>query len=94
MHDDTLVFMPITPFFDGDTIELTLIEAYDLLGNPTTDIDLGFFIFDFSAPYLVANYPPDGEFLSLPVPDFIMTIRDDLSGIDETSFSITVNGTP
>ncbi|MHA2022335.1 MAG: Ig-like domain-containing protein, partial [Candidatus Thorarchaeota archaeon] len=93
VRGDTLVFMPVTPFFDGDTVLVELIEAFDYMGNETSEIDLGFFIFDFSPPYLVSHSPADGEFISTLVP-LSLAISDDLSGVDETSLAMSVNGTP
>ncbi|MBN1755930.1 gliding motility-associated C-terminal domain-containing protein [bacterium] len=93
-EDDLLTFIPEPYFEDGMTIHVHLLAAEDSIGN-TLETDLEWeFIMDLSPPAAWELTPAGGSVVSEPSPSISFRIVDILSGLAESSVTLTVAGTP
>ena len=78
---DTLRFTPTTPFRNGDTVRVALLEAQDNLGNPlSSPLSYDFYI-DLDYPFISYHTPPTGAIVRWTHPDVGVVIRDTTSGM-------------
>ncbi len=89
---DSLIFTPPGPFADCDTIELSVIEAVDSVGNSLSGSYDWWFVSDQSAPVLNDVDPPPGSLISEASPTIEIFATDSLSGVDPLSLSISIDG--
>jgi len=89
---DSLIFTPTAPFADGDTIDLSVLEAYDSLGNALSGVFTWQFIIDLSPPVVADIDPAPGTYVSDASPTIQILMEDSISGINPTSFAIRVDG--
>ncbi len=98
LSDSILTFRPSTPFRNGDTVRAVFLEASDTLGCPIVG-DTCLFVVDLQPPVFYDIFPPPETVLSDPEVAVSVSIYDSIAGvrwswIDETNFSVTVNGFP
>ncbi len=94
VRNDTAFYTPATPFSDGEVVVVQVVHATDSLGNTTTGGDIWSFTVDLSPPVWYNTDPPPGSFISDPAPLVSLWFVDSVSGVDPTTFAITVEGTP
>ncbi|RKZ34365.1 hypothetical protein DRQ33_02310, partial [bacterium] len=94
MNGDTAMYNPAVPFGDGEEITVQVVHATDSLGNTTTGGDIWTFIVDLSPPVWFDTDPLPESFLSSPSPIVQLYFADSTSGVNPTSFEITVEGSP
>ncbi|MCD6501571.1 gliding motility-associated C-terminal domain-containing protein [bacterium] len=89
--DTILSYTPLSPWRDGDTVEVQLLRAPDSLDNPVAPISYSFYM-DLSPPELYSISPSSGD----TIPSRGSTIRAGLtdrgSGLDTSSIYFTVDG--
>ncbi|RKZ35011.1 hypothetical protein DRQ33_00870 [bacterium] len=91
--DPYLEFIPDPSFSDGDTIDICLLSAEDMYGNPLTGDSLCWtFFVDISPPYISTAFPPDDTILFSEDIEIQFEIVDWLSAPDSNSIQIYVNG--
>ncbi len=87
--NDTLFFSPGLPLTDGDTITVQILELSDIFGNtissPSYEI-----IVDRSPPNASIS-PSDGDIILDPQPLTSFCLWDDISGLDTSSITLTLN---
>ena len=88
---DTLFIFPHIPVADGDTITVRFERVEDILGNDGGPMDFQIII-DRSPPEIWDRIPAIGGYVGLPDPVISFRIGDALSGIDEDSIVVTVDG--
>ncbi|MCK5832410.1 gliding motility-associated C-terminal domain-containing protein [bacterium] len=76
---------------DGDTILVRFERIEDLLGNNSAPLDFQIII-DKSPPYVWDKIPSDSAYVGLSAPQISFRLSDSLSGIDEDSIAIFVDG--
>ena len=90
----TLIFNPLPPFLDGDTIEACVIAAMDTLENPLESVVCVEFFMDLS-PYVAYNFvPADSDTVYTRVPLISVVAVDSITGIADSSIVLTVDGVP
>ncbi len=88
-HDDTLRFSPSSPWSDGDTVDVVLLSADDVLGTPSPDLPLSWsFVVDLSPPYVVSVEPPPTAGFSVPDTTIKVILRDELAGVNPFSINL------
>ncbi len=87
----TLTIFPDIPVADGDTIIVRFEQITDMLGNNGGPIDFEIIV-DRSPPIIWDRIPPDGGYVGLAAPTISMRIGDDISGIDEDSIVVNIDG--
>jgi len=90
-RNDTLIYYPAQPFEDNQTVDVCLIEASDIHGNPLRHEVCWSFTMDFSPPWFELLEPkefmvPDNQ------QDVVIAIGDSASGVDENSIEFRVVG--
>ena len=91
--NDTLIFVPPTPWGDGDTIDVCIAHIEDSLGNPMPEPYCWSFIMDEVPPSLVFNFPPDGAIYPMQWAGLFEGHFVDLgSGLDTSSFFVVLCG--
>ncbi|MGB9561600.1 MAG: hypothetical protein ACPL6C_02185, partial [bacterium] len=89
---DTLVFTPSRQWVDGEVVHVRLTQANDNLGNPLENpLDYTFTI-DTAPPVVSSITPVPGSIINSPTPIISVTLVDSLSGINEGSLGLYVNG--
>ncbi|HHS51049.1 MAG TPA: hypothetical protein ENN07_08040, partial [candidate division Zixibacteria bacterium] len=91
LSGDTLFFFPDIPVADGETLTVRFGRVKDTFGNDGAPIEFEIVI-DQSPPRVWDRIPPDGGFAGVPAPTVSFRIADDLSGLNEASIRITLNG--
>ncbi len=94
--NDTLIFDPANPadfWHDGDSVEICLVEAADLLGNTLGDIYCWWWRMDLSPPVFWGEEPYDGELLADSLAPISINVWDSLSGIDPSCVEMTIYDT-
>ena len=90
--EDSVAIYPYHSFGDGDTIRIEVVNLLDTLEhNIVGETEYEFYV-DLSPPTLEYAYPADGETIPSARPDFIFIPRDNLSGMDWGSVTLTING--
>ncbi|HHS49914.1 MAG TPA: hypothetical protein ENN07_02245 [candidate division Zixibacteria bacterium] len=90
---DTVIFLPPEPFAHFDTVEIVLNELRDLAGNSLEDAPLSWeFYIDTEPPEIIDISPPAG-IITTTMDEVSVLVRDIPSGIDESFFAVSVNGT-
>ncbi len=93
-ENDTLRFVPPSPWSHGSYIWGSLYYAEDILGNPIGDrVRFGFYI-DLEGPEIVSVSPPEFSLLADTLREVRIRIEDNPAGLDPSSVQITVNGFP
>ncbi|MFP4458209.1 MAG: gliding motility-associated C-terminal domain-containing protein [Candidatus Zixiibacteriota bacterium] len=93
--DSILIFEPVDitdAFADAETISVCLLEAADVLGNPMEDSLCWYFMMDLSAPDIWEPYPLPDTILNDSLATISIRIHDSLSGLDESSIYIEIEG--
>ena len=94
-NGDTVSFLPMIEYPDGDTIEYTIEAVSDARGTPSPDVPFsGYFVIDYSEPYVETVSPGDGDTLPVGTVDIVFNLRDDISGIDSSSPNFTFDSSP
>jgi len=92
--NDSLTFIPTTPFTHGDTIQVAVLNASDSLGNALSGTFEWWFLSDQAPPVLLDIIPAPGSILSEASPLIQILTIDSLSGENPTKFHIRLDGTP
>jgi len=82
---DTLTFDPATSadfWLDGDSVEICVVEASDMLGNTLADVYCWWWLMDLSPPVFWGEAPYDGELLADSLAPFSIYVADSLSGLN------------
>jgi len=82
-----LLFVPSTPFENGDTVAFSVPSAVDIF-SCEDEMDVCRFIVDTEPPYVVSTYPEEAETLRVPPDSIVFVIADDIAGIDASSVSV------
>ncbi|MCK5833132.1 gliding motility-associated C-terminal domain-containing protein [bacterium] len=89
-RNDSLIYMPSSGPFDGDTVTVCA-TASDLLGNPADDYSCVTYFIDYATPVVASIAPiPYGAIGAGTT--FSISIADSGSGIDVASLTLWVNG--
>ncbi|MCD6097488.1 gliding motility-associated C-terminal domain-containing protein [bacterium] len=94
VDDSLLVFTPDIPFEDNDTVDVSLIRADDILGNPLSSSVLWRYFVDRQPPVYSAESPIDGGISTDSLQIISIVITDSGSGVDESTITVIINGTP
>ncbi|MBN2541881.1 gliding motility-associated C-terminal domain-containing protein [bacterium] len=94
MISDTLIFCLSTPWSDNEIVTVELVSADDVYGNDLQNPLTWLFMVDLSPPVYFDWNPLDGEIITDPYQEIIVSITDSLSGVDDTSIILTVDGIP
>ncbi|MBN2541892.1 gliding motility-associated C-terminal domain-containing protein [bacterium] len=94
MISDTVVFCQSLPWTDAETVDVRLVSASDIYGNEIRNPLEWSFIVDLSPPDYFGFDPAEGEIISDPYHEIMLTIIDSLSGVDDTSIIVFVNDRP
>ncbi|MFP4458700.1 MAG: gliding motility-associated C-terminal domain-containing protein [Candidatus Zixiibacteriota bacterium] len=89
--NDTLIYIPSSPWEDGDTVIVDIINVSDIAGNSASEMGILNFIVDLSTPYINTN-PEHGETVYMRQPALSFTIDDDIAGVDSTSLTLFIMG--
>jgi len=89
--NDTLYYYPATPFVDAQIVLVCLVEADDKLGNELSDTVCWSFTMDFSPPWTNILEPTE-EMVRDREQDIVISVGDEISGVDSTTVTIWVNG--
>jgi len=77
---DTIYYMPIAEWVDGDTIKFSLLSASDISGNAVSSLPIsGSTVIDSSYPKIWGNIPADGDTVRDLFPTITAFIKDDYS---------------
>jgi len=91
-RNDSIIYIPTTPFADGMTVNVCLTEVSDLLGNAlTAPVCVTFFI-DYSPPYVELLSPQDGGMVRDRTQDIVILLIDQPAGIDSAALVFTLDG--
>ncbi len=90
---DTLIYVPNPPFVDGQVVNVCLIAADDMLGNPLTEQVCWSFTMDFTPPWSQLDAPA-ADMVRDRQQDIVITVGDSISGVDPHSITIAVNNIP
>ncbi|MCD6502039.1 choice-of-anchor D domain-containing protein, partial [bacterium] len=92
--DDTLiVYNPLEPFANGDTVHVCLASAADSCGAIFDNIPLCWdFYIDLSPPMPFDISPADGAVIQDSLPTISIFLFDSLSGIDTATIALFVDG--
>ncbi|GEM_PF-2508215 len=87
---DSLFFTPISPWINGDTIELCLVDAADSFGVHIEDTVCVVFVVDL-APPVFADPTPTGAIAEI-APSIRLRLWDEIAGLDSDSIEMTIDG--
>ncbi len=90
---NVLEYTPVVPFAHGDVVEARLNNVQDKVGNLMADYEWSFTV-DLEAPAASNENPADGSYSNRVRQPISLTLEDALSGIDESTIVMEVNGTP
>lgn len=90
-ENDTLLLQPGIALTDGDTFDIEFTHVEDMLGNIASGENWEFVV-DQSPPFVFNAEPPEGGFVGVPDPNISFQIEDLISGLNEDSISIEVDG--
>ncbi len=92
VDDSLIIFTPSEPWADGTIVRCRIEDVADILGNNIeTDHAWGFTV-DLSGPEIRRTFPMNLQLVVDTTADISLWFRDDISGIDESSISISVDG--
>ncbi|MGB9561727.1 MAG: Ig-like domain-containing protein, partial [bacterium] len=90
---DTLIFTPSSDWVNGDSVEIELVSAYDIAGNPLSGAPLRwYFRVDRRPPILWGASPPNLTIISNPSQLVSFFIYDSISGVDSSSVMVRARG--
>ncbi|MBN2543833.1 gliding motility-associated C-terminal domain-containing protein [bacterium] len=89
--DLLLIFTPSEWFVNGELIEINLLAAEDVFGNPMARTYYWSFTMDLAPPIFV-GYSPTDDTLRSATPEIRFEILDSISGVDPFTLQITING--
>ncbi|MFP4459091.1 MAG: gliding motility-associated C-terminal domain-containing protein [Candidatus Zixiibacteriota bacterium] len=90
---DSLVWTPPADWLDGDIVNVSLLAAEDSLGNELYEAPIEWmFTIDLTPPVITGLMPPPDTMLTTLCPIIDFDIGDMLSGLDESSLYIVING--
>ncbi|MCK5832063.1 hypothetical protein KAH81_00165, partial [bacterium] len=93
IRGDSIIYTPPVAYSHLDTIEINLIEIRDLVGNDLTGGSLNWsFIIDSEPPSLMSVAPPGNSVVGTMFSTISLVLYDSPSGVDETSFFLSING--
>ena len=90
--NDTLYFVPSTPFSDGEEISVSVVSAADMLGNNIAEPMNYVFFMDYSPPVLVLSAPADSSLVVDNQQDIVIDITDAPAGVDSSSVIVVIDG--
>ncbi len=90
LGDTLLYFIPSAWFSDGDTVDVTVVRVADTFGNVATNPLRCRFVVDESPPAISECEPPMYSSCRDLVPTILMPICDSISGVDSTTFVVTI----
>ncbi|MBN1755677.1 hypothetical protein JW877_05625 [bacterium] len=93
-ENDTLVYTPIVPWDDGDTINFEITAADDYAGNTLEGPAAWSFIIDLSPPEVLDYDPPAWAMLSDSTPVITIQLEDLIAGVDPSSIVLNIGGIP
>ncbi len=93
---DTLIFEPLTDFFNNETVRVALRSAFDTAGCPIFS-EVCSFVVDLQEPVLANFYPPPETTMNTVDFQISLDIFDNIAGVrwddvDVDNFSLTING--
>ncbi|MBN2542510.1 T9SS type A sorting domain-containing protein [bacterium] len=90
---DTLI-LDIPDIFLRHTMKtkFTFFGLMDIYGCSAPDTIQDSFIVDLEGPYVSSVFPNEGDVVTDSLQPISIVIKDDLSGVDETGSSLTING--
>ncbi|MBN1756155.1 hypothetical protein JW877_08095, partial [bacterium] len=94
--DSLLIFAPPEGFwtpYDGDSVHVELLRADDIHGAPLEDPLIWHFWVDYSPPVFWNILPPPDTTITTPAPMISINLYDSLSGLDQDSLLMVINGT-
>lgn len=90
---DSLLFYPDPPFVDAETVCVCLDSADDYLGNHLRDVICWTFYMDLSTPVATFDQPGTGVgYVQSTQPIIVVSVDDSLSGVDESTIILEVEG--
>ncbi len=84
-HNDTLIFQPSSPYSDGDTVQICLLNIETTVGDPLSETVCTRFLVDLSPPVVVLSVPGDGDVVNFRKKLCAWLIIDSVSGKIDTS---------
>ncbi|MBN2543673.1 gliding motility-associated C-terminal domain-containing protein [bacterium] len=91
-YHDTLRFVPLEPWEDGEMVAGSLFACQDIYGNPLTAISYFNFLVDLSPPFFRNLEPAPEAFIDSLTPVVSLEIHDSFSTVAESSILIEING--
>ncbi|MBN2544087.1 gliding motility-associated C-terminal domain-containing protein [bacterium] len=92
---NVLTFTPVSvTFFNEEEINVSLVQAEDLLGNPMWDTLSWSFFVDLEAPACSLLFPRQGEMVVNLQTEIHLELDDNFSGVDASSIELTIEGDP
>jgi len=86
LYGDTLIFTPSTPWLDGQEVNFSLAQVFDIAGNGLTGSPLiSMFTVDTQAPTLVSTMPMNGDVVFTDVSNIDVVVTDVSGLIPETA---------
>ena len=94
-NGDTIAFIPMIEYADGQIVHFSLDAVSDIAGNPASGLPIsGSFTVDYSSPIAAAIFPSDGDTAYTSTPSISFSIIDSISGIDTSSANYTLDTSP
>ncbi len=92
--DDTLVvFVPASPYADGETVSVCVVSAPDLAGNPSVAESVcASFVVDLTPPVVTPVFPAAGDTVGTVAPLVEFSVVDSVSGVWWGACSVFVGG--
>jgi len=84
--------LPTEYFTDGEIVTVRLTSVCDMLSNCLDSLVVWSFTVDLTPPEISGLTPPEGYIFATRTPTFEFDLSDRLSGLDEASVILTVNG--
>lgn len=85
-----LVFYPLTPFTDGQLVNVVLVDVRDNIGNGLATPFSILFRVDRTGPYALNPDPPNWSIVNTTAPVVSMEIADDIAGINPSTIQVRV----
>jgi hypothetical protein len=90
--EPNLTIEPSVPFADAETVHVCLVRATDVIGNELTNPICWDFFMDLSVYAAWGFEPLPGTVVRTRLPMIRATVWDSISGIDITTFELSING--
>ncbi len=93
ISDDTLIFLPSSPFSHGQIVDVEILRLDDMLDNPISMPLIYTFIVDLFPPEALLASPEEGSIIRNSQPDIVIGLLEQFAGISEDSAIFTLNDT-